>query len=855
MCFQLDVPTDSDGDGLLDDWELNGYDADNDGSPELDLPAWGARVDHKDLFLELDWAPGRRPTRNAIQTIKAAFAAAPVNAGSRAGERQSGDSSTVGRPGLSAPDNPDGTRGITLHVDTGAAIDTTARRTSTPGTCADGVDNGGGDGADVNDTDCVGDLRYLEYTEEDPTGPLCAAGVDDANSNCLIGDNLGGGGELDAAPGACGLDAAFYRAKGGNFETDVRRHVFRYAILAAFPGRPPCAGTAGTTTGGQGEIGGNDFIVFNNPADAGTIMHELGHTLNLRHGGVTHDNCKPNFVSVMNYDLQFGIPRVGGGQILDYSPPRTLLNGGHRGKAPLDQLAEDALDENKELDTSDPRNRFVFVNKKGAKVTSDLSGQVNWDGDTDPPYESSTVTANIDTASPAPNPAPGACVNTTTDSTLDGADDWSFVSLPFRQFGDSDDAGIGVETEDVPTTQDLRDMRARINTTDLGITVSDESDPVAAGTDVTFTLTVSNAGFNPANSVRVIDTLPDGVSYLDSSASCGASGQTVTCLLGEMYPGTRKSFTVRARVAADLVYDNGSPLVVTNRAEVSNLAGPDSQPANNKATETTKIVAVADLTVTGSEAVAPPDQILIGQTLPVTLRTTVTNRGPSSPMDATVVTAATAASGSSVTPKSATTTITALAVGAARTVDSTFEIRCDRPGSHSYRFASTIVPARVEDTDPDASNNQSEITITVDCVVPVAINIKPGSNPNTVKVPNGGAAVAVLTTEAGEYGLPLAFDATTIEALSARFGPRSSVFAGDGGATEVHREGHLEDSVERGDVERVRDGDLDMVLHFNAGQTGLTESDTEGCVKGSFTDQATGEEYRFFGCDVVRVIG
>ena len=32
----------------------------------------------------------------------------------------------------------------------------------------------------------------------------------------------------------------------------------------------------------------------------------------------------------MNYNLQAGIPRVGGGFILDYSPPRQALDGAGR---------------------------------------------------------------------------------------------------------------------------------------------------------------------------------------------------------------------------------------------------------------------------------------------------------------------------------------------------------------------------------------------------------------------------------------------------------------------------------------------------------------------------------------------
>ena len=48
--------------------------------------------------------------------------------------------------------NPDGMNGVTLHVDTGSAVDPTAREGQPLGTCNDGIDNGGdglADGADV----------------------------------------------------------------------------------------------------------------------------------------------------------------------------------------------------------------------------------------------------------------------------------------------------------------------------------------------------------------------------------------------------------------------------------------------------------------------------------------------------------------------------------------------------------------------------------------------------------------------------------------------------------------------------------------------------------------------------------
>jgi len=78
----------------------------------------------------------------------------------------------------------------------------------------------------------------------------------------------------------------------------------------------------GNTSSGCSEVGGNDFMVSlgswgivtvggvshnvgTTDQQAGTVMHELGHNLGLRHGGDSNSNCKPNYQSVMNYTLQF----------------------------------------------------------------------------------------------------------------------------------------------------------------------------------------------------------------------------------------------------------------------------------------------------------------------------------------------------------------------------------------------------------------------------------------------------------------------------------------------------------------------------------------------------------------------
>ncbi len=77
---------DSDGDGLLDSWEKNGYDSDGDGAIDINLPALGADPFRTDVLLEVDVmnglanppiasAPGNPGT---FDQVIAMFAAAPI---------------------------------------------------------------------------------------------------------------------------------------------------------------------------------------------------------------------------------------------------------------------------------------------------------------------------------------------------------------------------------------------------------------------------------------------------------------------------------------------------------------------------------------------------------------------------------------------------------------------------------------------------------------------------------------------------------------------------------------------------------------------------------------------------------
>lgn len=83
----------------------------------------------------------------------------------------------------------------------------------------------------------------------------------------------------------------------------------------------------GTSSGLSRNIPASDFIETlggwpTNPGTtmqrAGTIMHELGHNLGLRHGGVDHENYKPNHLSIMSYLNQMLWLKKDGAPKLDY---------------------------------------------------------------------------------------------------------------------------------------------------------------------------------------------------------------------------------------------------------------------------------------------------------------------------------------------------------------------------------------------------------------------------------------------------------------------------------------------------------------------------------------------------------
>ncbi len=451
---------DTDGDGLLDGWETNGYDADGNGSIDVNLPAMGANPNRKDLYLEIDYLLAgnhtHAPRPTAIGDVVRGFANAPVA-------------------------NPDGTFGVQLHVDIGNV-------------------NGAGNVVSVNG----------------------ASGVVGT-----WGDYGGGGSQIpeagntvidwDGAPGNPGV--SFFAVK--NMAT-IRDSIFRYAIFAHQTNQRAAVNdcTSGVAKGIPGanfivSLGGvrsitgggtsacwtadvNGQSVGSRAEQAGTLMHEFGHTLGLLHGGVDSINNKPNYLSVMNYSFQscgvptsptlFGTPAMPGG--CDFS--RIVLPDVGV------SLDETSLDECKGFDNG-------FFNFGSADWNADKTLQ----GSTCVSPNTTNVSFNVNGDSNDANNNNVVDPGEPIIGQLPGANDWASVVYNHRTVFDFTVGGDPSQDEPDPDTLiRSRDFLSNLLRPELAVDKTGPTDAVP-GQTLTYNLNVRNTGSGPALNVRLVDTKPD----------------------------------------------------------------------------------------------------------------------------------------------------------------------------------------------------------------------------------------------------------------------------------------------------------------------------------------------------------
>ena len=172
----------------------------------------------------------------------------------------------------------------------------------------------------------------------------------------------------------------------------------------------------------------------------GTLMHETGHNLGLRHGGNQDYQCKPNYLSIMNYLFQFAA-NADIDRPLDFSQKQ--LND-------LSEPVPTGLDERTPAIRSispntDPytypsgeMRKIYYSSPSGSMIQDWVNQGVNWDQDANVDSEWGYA-QNVNNISTIPG-----CVNT-VNSQLTGWDDWSNIN--FNIFG-SNYFATGIASDD-----------------------------------------------------------------------------------------------------------------------------------------------------------------------------------------------------------------------------------------------------------------------------------------------------------------------------------------------------------------------------------------------------------------------
>jgi uncharacterized repeat protein (TIGR01451 family) len=224
----------------------------------------------------------------------------------------------------------------------------------------------------------------------------------------------------------------------------------------------------------------NGLSVGSRSEQAGTFMHELGHTIGLQHGGdFGLPNYKPNYLSVMNYAFQTcNLLPSPNGQLpggCDYSRIELLAVG-----VPMN---EDSLDE-------------------CVGIGGNLGfGPVDWDLD--------GLREGVTNCQPPNSANVQADINTDGIRTLlTGFDDWSNLNYVDGLSG----AGAGNGVPDEADPQTIRDAQDALGDQMAPVLVVTKSGPATAvpGDTLNYTTQVTNEGFGPALEAVLTDVDPSG---------------------------------------------------------------------------------------------------------------------------------------------------------------------------------------------------------------------------------------------------------------------------------------------------------------------------------------------------------
>ena len=152
---------------------------------------------------------------------------------------------------------------------------------------------------------------------------------------------------------------------------------------------------------------------------------------------------------------------------------------------------------------------------------------------------------------------------------------------------------------------------------DIGLTLTDSVDPVIAGSQLTYTISVTNPGPDVSQNVVVTSTIPANTTLVSTSGCAEDPNGAPTCSLGTLAVGQTAMYTITVLVDSSFAGN------LTQTATVSSDT-LDPVQGNNSATEMTAVVQESDLSTT---VIDTPDPVPAGTALAYTIN--VDNLGPS----------------------------------------------------------------------------------------------------------------------------------------------------------------------------------------------------------------------------------
>lgn len=127
---------------------------------------------------------------------------------------------------------------------------------------------------------------------------------------------------------------------------------------------------------------------------------------------------------------------------------------------------------------------------------------------------------------------------------------------------------------------------------DVSVRIDGSSDPVTAGTELTYTLTVDNSGPQPATEVTLINGLSPQVDFVSATSTSGTCKQidgNVTCKLTPINAGANAIVTLVVKPLENRISFPPAGIKISHTAFVR-AKESDGTTANNAATKTTTVL-------------------------------------------------------------------------------------------------------------------------------------------------------------------------------------------------------------------------------------------------------------------------